>query len=382
MNRLFIIGNGPSLQKMNLAVLRPEITIGVNAILYNGFQPTYLAITDTVVMDQYPADILLGSSRSIYIFSRRIYQKYRERIQKYLPASRIHLIQLVDQDFMFPKVKTFDPNFKRSHVSYSIMIDVAFPLAYFLGYPQVYLIGIDHGNYKHHSYDAFLKSVQSSIPNPQGIPGYNDAIQAEDLSRRYQKAYHILQRAGIEIYNAGLDSQLEVFPKKSWIKLFPTGLKNSLPPNLDPATVTLPGSPNPTTAWTLYLSLKVGRYQFQLIPIDKQQKGDEATKEKLYLGQVRLRFAGYHHQLVLAVHPGSKALIPFDIGKVTSKTVPNWRDYVCWMVSTANPEDGKEVLTFRSEKSNDGTFTGSLRSKVFPGCYLMLDPKSDSHRLE
>lgn len=334
-NRIFIIGNGPSLQKMNLNVLQHEITIGVNAVLYNSFQPTYIAITDTVVINQYPVEILFGSEKSIYIFSRRIYRKYKNIIDKYISVDKIHLIDLINTDFMKSGV-TFDKNFKKSHVSYSIMIDIAFPLAYYLRYPKVYLIGIDHSDYKHHCYDAFLKSLPANIPNPQNISGYNDAIQSEDLSKRYQKAYQILKKSGIEVFNAGLDSKLDVFTRMSWIELFPKGLKKTLPKEL--------------SDWTVFLNIKSVMYEFVIVC------GSHNIVSSSYIRTIRLHVKD--EQILLAAAPLTrKPFLKRVYGKNDLESL--------WIISSGERYENSVLL-----KKKDKSFYATLHSKSFPFVFL------------
>ena len=52
--RCFIIGNGPSLNKIDLNFLKEEFSFGVNGIFYkteeSGFKPTFYVVEDTHVM--------------------------------------------------------------------------------------------------------------------------------------------------------------------------------------------------------------------------------------------------------------------------------------------------------------------------------------------
>ena len=49
---------------------------------------------------------------------------------------------------MDSSVTNFDSTFQSFNVSYSVMIDLVFPLAYFLKTYNVYMMGIDHNNFK------------------------------------------------------------------------------------------------------------------------------------------------------------------------------------------------------------------------------------------
>ena len=59
--RCFIIGNGPSLNKMDLSLLKDEITFGMNRIylLFNkvGFKTNYHVVTNSLVVTQFIDEI-------------------------------------------------------------------------------------------------------------------------------------------------------------------------------------------------------------------------------------------------------------------------------------------------------------------------------------
>ena len=225
--RVIVIGNGPSLAKINLNAFKDEVTVGVNGILYNGFEPTFVCITDHVIVDTHPPDIIFGSKTSRYLLRQDLYQRYQDVIHRFLTPQQIYLCKFNQLDFMDPSVITFDSKLQSFNVSYSVMIDLVFPLAYFLKTFNVYMMGIDHNNFKKHSYDSFLTSEPIEPPNPQKIVGFNDHVQADDLSRRYAKAKKIMEKNGIQVWNMGVDSHLEVFNKIDIRSLFPLGLKDS-----------------------------------------------------------------------------------------------------------------------------------------------------------
>ena len=225
--RLIVIGNGPSLSKINLNAFTDEVTVGVNGVLYNGFEPTFVCITDHVIVDTHPPEVIFGSKKSRYILRSDLYHRYQDRIHRFLTPQQIYLCRFNQVDFMDSSVTNFDSTFQSFNVSYSVMIDLVFPLAYFLKTYNVYMMGIDHNNFKKHSYDSFLTSEPIDPPNPQKIVGFNDRVQADDLTQRYTKAKEIMEKNGIHVWNMGIDSYLEVFNKVDINSLFPHGLKDT-----------------------------------------------------------------------------------------------------------------------------------------------------------
>tara|TARA_A100001011_G_scaffold349528_1_gene388199 strand:- start:248 stop:1795 length:1548 start_codon:yes stop_codon:yes gene_type:complete len=224
--RAVIIGNGPSLSKINLHAFSSELTIGVNGIIYNGFEPNFICITDHIIIETHPLEIIFGSKKAVYILRSDLYYRYQDQILKHISPQKIYLMKFNNLDFLDKSVTRFDPNLKSFNVSYSVIIDMVFPLICFLKICNIYLIGIDHSNFKQHSYDSFLTKPPIDPPNPQKIANFNDHTQAQDLTNRYQKAKNILVNDGINVWNMGLDSYLEVFSKINISSLFPLALKD------------------------------------------------------------------------------------------------------------------------------------------------------------
>ena len=217
---VFIIGNGPSLAKINLYSLKNEITVGVNAIYYSGFSPTFICITDATIIQKYPLEQLFGCYYSKYILRSDLYTRYKNKIDKVCQGHRIYLVNLINTDFLSPEITDFDREFKNFNVSYSVMIDLAIPLLIFLGVKNIYLLGIDNKNFIHHSYDHRFNYISPDIPNPRNINNYTEEFQSQDLELRYKKVSNILKNnyPNTKIYNCGIDSNLEVFPRKDITK--------------------------------------------------------------------------------------------------------------------------------------------------------------------
>ena len=225
-SRLVVFGNGPSLAKINLHAFSDEVTVGVNGILYNGFEPTFICITDHIIIETHPPEIIFGSKTSIYILRYDLYQRYQDVILRYISPQQVYTLTCQNVDILHDSVTHFDPLFNSFNVSYSVMIDLVFPLASFLRTCNIYMLGIDHSHFKNHSYDNFLVRPPIDPPNPQKIKNFNDITQADDLTRRYRKAKQILDKYGINVWNVGLDSRLDVFPKTDIVNIFPTSVKN------------------------------------------------------------------------------------------------------------------------------------------------------------
>lgn len=221
--RCFIIGNGPSLNKIDLTKLKDEYTFGVNAIYTNyekmGFYPTYYVVEDKFVAEDRKKEI------NDYKQSTKFFGRY---LTYCLHRDEKSILTNVVFDYSsysnFPKFSRDSSKkmFVGGTVSYLCM-----QLAYFMGFSEVYLIGFDH------SY---------SIPKTVKIEG-NDLLSTEDdvnhfskeyfgkgkrwhdpmverMELSYGKANKEFQKRKAKIMNATKGGNLEVFERVEYDKLF------------------------------------------------------------------------------------------------------------------------------------------------------------------
>lgn len=210
--RCFIIGNGPSLKKTDLSLLKDEITFGLNRIYLHfpemGFETSYFVSVNTLVLEQCAEDIRsLSMPRFITWRGRRWFD--REVI-------------FLDTDYTSPADFSGDLTgriFEGSTVTY-----VAMQIAYYMGFDEVILIGVDHS---FSTKGQPNKTVVSSGDDPDHFSakyfGKGFRWQLPDLEAS-EKAYRLAREAyeadGRRILDATVGGQLEVFPKRSFEDLF------------------------------------------------------------------------------------------------------------------------------------------------------------------
>ena len=131
--RCVIIGNGPSLKNTDVSKIKNEFTFGMNRIYLAfpdwGFQTSYFVSINDLVIEQCAEDIR-GLS-----------------MPKFLSWHSHPYIQPVD-DLMFLHTTYYDPAFSkdvRGRVWEGATVTyVAMQLAFYMGFEQVVLIGVDH----------------------------------------------------------------------------------------------------------------------------------------------------------------------------------------------------------------------------------------------
>jgi len=218
--RCFIIGNGPSLNKMNLQPLKDEITFGVNAIYLNyekmGFRPTYYSVVDPNVAEDRADEInrLTGSIK--FIPQTLMYCLKPGPDVLYVNYSERHWIGPDDRI-----VARFSRDASRVVYSGSTVTYLNLQLAYHMGCDPVYLIGMDH------SYTvpphARGRTIVSRGDDPNHFhPDYFGKGYRWSYPRlwRMEKAFELareeFEAAGRRVINATVGGKLEVFPRQDY----------------------------------------------------------------------------------------------------------------------------------------------------------------------
>lgn len=224
--RCFIIGNGPSLNKIELNRLKDECTFGVNSIFLksNEVIPSYYVVEDYHVAHD--------NSEAISNFNGPV---------KFIPRNYKHWIKS-DKNTLYYNMNTgyyqeFSPHYKiprfsvdfskRAYCGQSVTM-ICLQLAYYMGFQTVYLIGMDF-NYV---------IPQSAKLEPGGVilsteddPNHFDSSYFGKGKRwhdphldRVGRTYHFIKGVyeadGRKIINATVGGKLEIFERKKFDELF------------------------------------------------------------------------------------------------------------------------------------------------------------------
>ena len=210
--RCFILGNGPSLVKLDLRRLRGERTFGLNRgyLLFDriGFETTYHICINQLVASQFAPDLAALGSRKLFAWSTRRHFAGHADIAFVRTMARAH--------FSTDPAKGM---WEGSTVTY-----VALQLAFFIGFTEVILIGVDHNfatkGPANQTVTATTGDASHFDPSYFG-PGVR--WQLPDLERSemaYVMARDHFDRAGRRVLDATLDGKLQVFEKAEYDELF------------------------------------------------------------------------------------------------------------------------------------------------------------------
>jgi hypothetical protein len=210
--RCFLMANGPSLGSMDLRPISEEITFGLNRIylIFDrlGFTPTYYGASNELILEQFQRDI-----RGL-------------QTQKFLGWHRRHLFQ--DNDHHPPPntcylrdrlalSDDFSPNVSDSITSGGTVTYHMLQLAYFMGFQEVILIGLDH-SFKEKGRPNRVE-VRTGRDENHFHPDYwpkGSRWQLPDLHRTelaYANARRAFEADDRRIIDATIGGKCAVFPK-------------------------------------------------------------------------------------------------------------------------------------------------------------------------
>lgn len=211
--RCFVIGNGPSLKQTDLSRLRGEHTIGMNRIYLMfpelGFETDYLVTVNDLVIEQCAEDLQrLQMPRFV---------SWRAR-QWLCPDPNLYFLHTT---YTGPK---FARNLTGRLWEGATVTYVSLQLAFYLGFEEVILIGVDHSFTSKGKPNTTVVS-QGDDPNhfDPGYFGKGFRWQLPDLDTSevaYERARLTFEADGRRVLDATVGGKLQVFPKVDYDSLF------------------------------------------------------------------------------------------------------------------------------------------------------------------
>ena len=197
MSRIFLIGNGPSLNQTPLELLKNETTMALNAIhlLYNRttWRPTFYFCMDVNPNDQNRWKAIEANLDCKKLF---LWDQWQERFQgkniEWVPkCKRHHPFPVYSRNAM---QAWHPPVICSAHGSMSPMMQLAAQM----GYTEIYLVGVDLFTSKHDHFD-------------KDYPSYS---VWEERNKIEQHIHEVARKSSpVPIYNASVGGYLEVHPR-------------------------------------------------------------------------------------------------------------------------------------------------------------------------
>lgn len=213
--RCFILGMGPSLTLSDIKKLRNEITFACNKIYLVfdelDWRPTYYSVADHLVAQHNKEEIEKVSSCKIYSAAMKQYG---------LTADV--WVEERGCDFNDPHHTCFAYDFERGWFGGGTVIYRQIQLAYYMGFKEIYLLGIDFSFNlakeveTNPNYGVVLESngEQNHFHKDYRKQGETWTYPKIDLqSLAFEKANIFLSRNGVKILNLSRETKLDKIPR-------------------------------------------------------------------------------------------------------------------------------------------------------------------------
>ena len=225
--RCFIIGNGPSILQQDLTKLKNEIVFVNNSFVrhdqYREINPTYYCVTaDLINRNEFYAEwyplMLKKTKKTPKFFSLRA----RPFIGKHKLFANHQLYYLNCRDTPIWQTRAMSLDITREvHYGSTLIIDFCLPLAFYMGFSEIYLVGCDC-DFKLDEAEDLSKGYfypVSMAPNQRMVEEH-DLSWYDKVTKSYAVAKETFEQHGRTIYNAGVGGKLEIFERVNYNDLF------------------------------------------------------------------------------------------------------------------------------------------------------------------
>ena len=222
--RCFILGTGPSLLEQDLTLLKNEILFMSPVFpLYPQFElikPRYYCNEDTIAWlgDNCPGMLLevkekIREAKTTNFFP----EDFKTDAEKWFPENTNYYLKKSGNSV--EKIKSINLDLVSTQgldSGGSIIIDYCLPIAYYMGFKEIYLLGCDC-DWKLDEAPDMSKSHFYGYVETTPIPGGNPiewyAKWYQIVINSYEIAKEAFEKGGRKIHNATLGGKLEVFER-------------------------------------------------------------------------------------------------------------------------------------------------------------------------
>lgn len=207
--RCFIVATGPSLALDDLQLIKDEYTFSMNSVvkLFNktDWRPTFYVLQDNFAyrelkpLNKYFDDTILILSETIAKDAIDIKRKYSFCLRPYK-----------DSWLLLKNKVLFSSNPGKYVCDGRTITFSIIQLAYYLGFKEIYLIGVDWNYQK--GKDNHMEGLSLSHDHASFIENSHD-IQMKAMHISYESAERYSRKKGFKIYNAGRGGNLDVFER-------------------------------------------------------------------------------------------------------------------------------------------------------------------------
>lgn len=220
-NRIFILGNGPSLNQMPLYLLKNEYTMCFNRfpLMYErvNWKPSFYAVTDDLLLRDMSEEINKTTEEVEYSFFPDLH------------PSNLNVKKVIKQRDNVFWLHVDKPEFSDHLPACGInktVVNAGIQIAAWMGFSEIYLLGVDmtFGDQKIKKGNSRNWQAQGDDPNhfdPRYFNAgrkYHNPMVGEMLEK-FEECKEFFEPRGVNIYNAGFGGKLEAFERKDFDEL-------------------------------------------------------------------------------------------------------------------------------------------------------------------
>ena len=226
--RCFIIGNGPSILRQDLTLLREEVTFVTNHFLQHPqlreILPSYFCASDPRLFRPQLNPEWLESACNLGS-QTKIFFPLSER-KRVVPEKKLDRFEIFYLNFLAYRVwerkKISVDILDQVNLGDTVVIDFCLPLAFSMGFSEVYLVGVDcnygldrrggggRSEAAMHFYDA------SRVTMERRGDDYLSERWFAHVMASYKVVRELFEAEGRRVLNATRGGRLEVFPRVSY----------------------------------------------------------------------------------------------------------------------------------------------------------------------
>lgn len=221
--RIFIVGNGPSLNKMPLYLLENEYVMAFNRfnLIFErlNWLPQFYMVTDDLVVKDMHQQI---NEEILPLVSCAFFPD--------IHPSNVDFTKYIDNRENVFWLNTDKPEFRADLPKCGInktVVNAAIQVAAYLGFNELYLIGVDmsFADQKVKKINSRNWEADEHDPNHfdpryfgKGLKYHNPTVH--EMLDKFRIAKEFFDERGVKIYNAGAGGKLETFPRVDFDSLF------------------------------------------------------------------------------------------------------------------------------------------------------------------
>lgn len=227
--RIFIVGNGDSLNRTNLDLLKNEFSFGMNRISKifskTNWRPNFfLCTTENINKKEWHEDIIHGIQSSSVSF-------LWEELEHFINEESSNIVKIKCNNGS--EVTNNAPNSwwsidpKRGFSKFGTSMLVAIQLSVYMGFKDIYIIGADLG-FKNNFlqrifYRLGLRNIikdKNHFSKDYGTPGFDAKTLNANMIAAHLLAKKETEKLDVKIKNATIGGELEVYPRCNFKDLF------------------------------------------------------------------------------------------------------------------------------------------------------------------